>query len=312
MKNSLIIMIHVLLTLNSFGEELVPVVAENDTVKDNAATQPAVEKGLGSGAKNRFEVYTEGYTPPISSDEESIKLRKLIEEIAEITGSPVKSQGAEGKIQLPVKDGVLPQTKTSKSVDVGKAASSTDKALKIKNLSKISQELSRNNKSFSVETLKRLEECAIESVVSPELLAESLYKGNCLNAAYALYKKCFEKTKVDNDKSWFLYQMANCMRKSDRAKAIKLYGQVMQEYGETVWAVPAKSHKDILQWLDSKRPEGFLQEIDQACKDAGVNVTEKNASSLPAKTSVNQPANELKGIESESMTDETSTKEGTP
>ena len=266
--NILISVIAVSIVLCVAAEEPVPVPAD-DIVAEVAVAEitaaaseeadPAIRKAKGQieteadkekEAQDRFGTYVEGFAPPIEDDSAADQLKKLAEELSDLAGDVDEGKAVE----------IIKSTKAKTAVK--KDEGSDKKSVVVP----VVQDGVSEDVSIASSTVNKLKKCAMDAIVAPDLLAESLFKGKSPQAALTFYNKCHDEAKEDEDKSWFMYQMANCVRKSDPARALQLYEQVAIQYKTTTWAVVAANQKQLLEWLIKEKPEDLIKEIEQQSK----------------------------------------------
>ncbi len=56
-------------------------------------------------------------------------------------------------------------------------------------------------------------------------------------------------------RQWAMYQAANCMRRQNPDQAMELYGKLLAEYPNNVWASAALAQKHTLEWLKKNETE---------------------------------------------------------
>ena len=58
----------------------------------------------------------------------------------------------------------------------------------------------------------------------------------------------------DADRAWILFQLGNCLRETDSAKAQEAYMKLVSEYPDSPWTELAKAHGRLLTWYQKSRP----------------------------------------------------------
>jgi tetratricopeptide (TPR) repeat protein len=101
-------------------------------------------------------------------------------------------------------------------------------------------------------------------IMFPLELADSLYLAGNLKEALRFYRYTFKKIQRDDpknlaDQTWSMYQIANCLRKSDPKQAAQVYEKLIEQYPNCHWAEPAFMQKMIAEWMMTKRPKEILE-----------------------------------------------------
>jgi len=131
--------------------------------------------------------------------------------------------------------------------------------------------------ALTEEALKYITTRPAKDVIDPIALADSVYLGGHVDAAFALYEKAARSDSLPaEDKAWALYQMANCRWVKDPDIAAKLHERVMAEHPDSHWAGPAKVQQRLLEWQKLNEPQAMLS------PPAGVAAAPPPASALPA------------------------------
>ncbi len=126
------------------------------------------------------------------------------------------------------------------------------------------------------QTLAKLRKAAAEGKIDPEQLADALFATGQLESAYAMYALAQKSDPQGDSAAWLLFQMGNCLRRSDPPAAGKLYGKVISEHSESTWAQQARMQIDMLQWYARRRPDGVLKEVaDQIARSMAASVGQK-------------------------------------
>ncbi len=99
---------------------------------------------------------------------------------------------------------------------------------------------------------------------NPFELAEVLFHSGHSQEAGLLYQQTLSRIDADSnntatDRGWILFQMGNCLRKSDPAAAHKSYLQLIAEYPDSPWAAPAKAYADLLDWYQQENPQALIE-----------------------------------------------------
>ena len=92
-----------------------------------------------------------------------------------------------------------------------------------------------------------------QDVVNPLAIAEALFAtGNDEHAA-RFYQFALDRiagNTKDLERPWILFQLGNCLRKTDHTRAYKTYEQLVGEYPNSDWAGAAKAQQQTLAWLE--------------------------------------------------------------
>jgi len=97
-------------------------------------------------------------------------------------------------------------------------------------------------------------------VRDPLEMAELLFLSGQTREAAPFYAKALEGVSRDDpnydaDRAWILFQLGNCLRESDTAKAQEVYMKLVSEYPASPWTELAKAHGRLLTWYHKDRPE---------------------------------------------------------
>jgi len=113
--------------------------------------------------------------------------------------------------------------------------------------------------TLSPEHLQRIQELPLKDLGDPLALADSLFLGDHLTAAGALYERLLaEGSLAESDRAWCLFQAAGCKRPTDPAGALALYDRLLAEHPDSLWSQAAKVRKTILQWHRQAQPQALL------------------------------------------------------
>lgn len=101
-------------------------------------------------------------------------------------------------------------------------------------------------------------------IMFPLELADSLYLAGNLKEALRFYRYTFNKIQRDDpqnldDQTWAMYQIANCLRKSEPKQAAQVYDKLIEQYPNCHWAEPAFMQKMIAEWMVTKKPKEILE-----------------------------------------------------
>ncbi len=103
--------------------------------------------------------------------------------------------------------------------------------------------------------------CKNPSTVEDSLdMAELLYVKGYLGEAAVFYKETLNRQKfTPGQKPWVLYQVGNCLRRSDPAAAMAAYRQLITDFPDSPWTAPAKAQEKALDWLQKEKPRELLK-----------------------------------------------------
>ena len=115
---------------------------------------------------------------------------------------------------------------------------------------------------LSPEQLRRIQDLPLKDLGDPMALADSLFLGNHLTEASALYERLLaEGALPESDRAWCLFQAAGCKRPTDPAGALALYDRLLAEQPDSLWTEAAKVRKTILQWRQQAQPQALLAPV---------------------------------------------------
>ncbi|MHC4293146.1 MAG: tetratricopeptide repeat protein [Planctomycetota bacterium] len=115
------------------------------------------------------------------------------------------------------------------------------------------------------ETLQTLEKLSQkpEQVDNPFEIAELLFLSNHLDKSALFYAEALNRTSSDNSisaqrKAWILFQMGNCLRKTEPNRAKQMYTQLINEFPESSWTEPAKGQVQLIDFYLTDEPEKII------------------------------------------------------
>lgn len=99
-----------------------------------------------------------------------------------------------------------------------------------------------------------------DQVRDPLEMAELLFLSGRPTEAAPFYTRALDRisrvdTSYDADRAWVLFQLGNCLRETDIAKAQEAYMKLVSEYPESPWTELAKAHGRLLTWYQKSQPE---------------------------------------------------------
>jgi tetratricopeptide (TPR) repeat protein len=100
-------------------------------------------------------------------------------------------------------------------------------------------------------------------VHDPLELAELLYLSGRPTDAAPFYQKALDDLGADDpateaDRAWILFQLGNCLRESDGAKAQEVYAKLTSRFPNSPWTEMARAHGRILSWYQKTQPQQWI------------------------------------------------------
>jgi tetratricopeptide (TPR) repeat protein len=97
-------------------------------------------------------------------------------------------------------------------------------------------------------------------VRDPLETAELLFLSGRPADAVAFYEEALRRTRAGDaasgsDRAWILFQLGNCLRETDVAKAQDAYMKLIAEYPDSPWTEMARAGGRFLTWYQSARPD---------------------------------------------------------
>lgn len=97
-------------------------------------------------------------------------------------------------------------------------------------------------------------------VRDPLEAAELLFLSGRPTDAVPFYEEALRRTRAgnvasDGDRAWILFQLGNCLRETDIAKAQDAYLKLIAEYPDCPWTEMARAGGRLLAWYQSARPD---------------------------------------------------------
>ena len=65
---------------------------------------------------------------------------------------------------------------------------------------------------------------------------------------------------MDRNRAWILFQIGNCLKDDDLAKAQEMYRQLITECPGSPWAEPAKAREKLIDWYLKEKPRTLIAE----------------------------------------------------
>jgi hypothetical protein len=110
--------------------------------------------------------------------------------------------------------------------------------------------------------LKQLERLMLDpnQVSDPLEMAELLFLGGRTAEAAVFYEKALASLASSDpmhseDRAWILFQLGNCLRETDMARARDTYMKLVSQYPSSPWTELAKAHGRLITWYQSAKPE---------------------------------------------------------
>ncbi|MHC4417875.1 MAG: tetratricopeptide repeat protein [Planctomycetota bacterium] len=120
---------------------------------------------------------------------------------------------------------------------------------------------------IAAETLQTLTELSQQpdQLENPLALAEVLFLSGHLKEAATFYQLALnqispEQPDQTQNRPWVLFQIANCLRNSDPAAAMKTYRQLITEHPDSPWTELAKAQDKIIDWYIKEKPMTLIAE----------------------------------------------------
>ena len=104
-----------------------------------------------------------------------------------------------------------------------------------------------------------------DQLENPLALAEVLFLSGHLKDAAIFYQLALnqispEQTNKTQSRPWILFQIANCLRNTDRPAAMKTYRQLITEHPDSTWTELAKAQDKITGWYIKEKPMTLIAE----------------------------------------------------
>lgn len=104
-----------------------------------------------------------------------------------------------------------------------------------------------------------------EELSNPLELAEILFSSHCLEEAAKCYREALNRLTADqtepvDNADWLLFQTGNCLRNDDPSTAMQMYGQLIAEYPDSLWADLAKAKNELTDWYLKDTPDVLIDE----------------------------------------------------
>ncbi|MCX5645701.1 MAG: tetratricopeptide repeat protein [Phycisphaerae bacterium] len=189
--------------------------------------------------------------PEVSDDTEtSLALQRLIRRVRTLTvdhkGPTEPSASANPQLTAEPPTPVATGTETPKPVPAEAVAATAPET----------------TPTLSPKTLKTLEDLRKDPnrIRDPLETAELLFLSGRPTDAVPFYEEALRRTRAgdaasDGDRAWALFQLGNCFRETDIAKAQDAYMRLIAEYPDSPWTEMARAGGRFLTWYQSARPD---------------------------------------------------------
>ncbi|MCE5186601.1 MAG: tetratricopeptide repeat protein [Planctomycetaceae bacterium] len=98
-----------------------------------------------------------------------------------------------------------------------------------------------------------------DRVVNPLLLADALFRQGLYPQAYDYYKTAMsEQPEQADNVQWALFQMANCCRYADPAKAKEHYNALISRFPNCLWNASATSRLATIEWTMNESLKSYI------------------------------------------------------
>jgi tetratricopeptide (TPR) repeat protein len=120
-------------------------------------------------------------------------------------------------------------------------------------------EMSSPDTQRVLETLRR----SPERVPDPLEMAELLFLSGRPTEAVPFYDRAFQLTDPEDpsaakDRAWILFQLGNCLKQTDIARAQNAYMKLISAYPNSPWTELAKAQGRLLTWYQNERPHDLM------------------------------------------------------
>lgn len=189
--------------------------------------------------------------PAAGEDAETSKaLQQLIRQVHSLTTNE-KRPTAPAPVAEPVKAAALPQPapvadEVTKSVETPAPTAAAPQAVA----------------ELTAESRKNLEDLRKNPsrVQDPLEAADLLFLSGRPIEAAPFYAEALRRTPATDttragDRAWMLFQLGNCLRETDTAKAQESYLKLVAEYPDSPWTEMARAGGRFLTWYQSTRPD---------------------------------------------------------
>ncbi len=130
-----------------------------------------------------------------------------------------------------------------------------------------------------------------ELLINPYELGQTLAYAGCLKEAAVCYSEALARIDPNlpdptEKKAWILFQIGNCLRKSDPQKALEAYSRLINEHTASLWTDIAKAQSSLISWYLQEKPKTLIEESqpkppDNAKPLAFISIPESKAKTEP-------------------------------
>jgi len=120
-------------------------------------------------------------------------------------------------------------------------------------------------KPISAETLKILGNLSQNPhrINNPLELGEMLFRNGNYKEAFLFYREALVRTEPNNpdtamDRAWILFQTGNCLRDSDMPGAAEMYGRLITEFPNSLWAQMSMVQSRFITWYQKDEPQKII------------------------------------------------------
>jgi tetratricopeptide (TPR) repeat protein len=191
-----------------------------------------------------------------------MELNRLIQQVRSIEFAAQQPQQPE-PIVVPE---TVPSTEPNKAPSIPSAPQQAKKA---------SPESKPTFLPVTEKTLQMLRNLShnFEKIEDPFGLGEILFLNGDLKEAAVFYQEALNRIDPNDsdsamNRAWLIYQKANCLRNDDQSTAAKLYGQLITEYPNSLWAQLAQIQNQIILWYQKDEPQKLIDEVQK--QDLGI------------------------------------------
>lgn len=117
------------------------------------------------------------------------------------------------------------------------------------------------------QTLQKLQKLSQhpDKLDNPFEVGEILFLSGNLKEAAIFYKEALNRKSPDDvssawDRAWILFQIGNCLQSDDPPSAMKMYGQVITEFPNSLWKDLAQARSKLLEWYQNDKPDKLIAE----------------------------------------------------
>ncbi len=210
----------------------------------------------GPGDSLTLDLWSSRISAPDSSDdvETSLALKRLIRQVHRMTFN----------------DRSLPQPSVPSAEPAPMTAPSAPPAVITEGIQPAQAETVASPTPETASTLSAKAQKALtdlqrnpSQIRDPLEVAELLFLSGRPNDAAPFYEEALRRTSPDtaasrNDRAWILFQLGNCLRETDAAKAQNTYAKLLGEYPDSPWTEMARAGGRLLTWYQNTRPDQLV------------------------------------------------------